>query len=96
VRKEAAEKQTLVTNSNLIIDPNNIVKAGKSIKAVVYMILIMILVTSIGLVIANKATELKSVMNVYIFLGITSIVCNIVILYNLYSAGDNLEKSVKK
>jgi hypothetical protein len=76
---------------NKVIDPFNIVAAGKAIKSVVYTFLIMITVVSISLLIAIDSKE----SDIYIFSGLFSLACHIIILYKLYSAGNKLEKSVK-
>ena len=54
----------------------------------------MIGFTAIGVLFAASSKDTQTIMNTYMILGIASLVCNIIILFQLYSAGDNLENSV--
>ena len=92
--------------SNLVINPSDIIKAGKDIKGVVYVVIVTIL---ISLFIAFAAytypkyhiepgvyvSHEKTIKNLYYLACLVPLIGNIVILYFLYSAGHNLEKSVK-
>jgi len=103
--------------SNEVINPTNIIAAGRNIKSAVYVILVMVVFTLIVLLYASKSSESGSFTNqtmaqlelwlltenpdtfikrIYIVLGFVSIMCNIIILFQLHSAGDNLENSVNK
>jgi preprotein translocase subunit SecG len=103
--------------SNEVINPTNIIAAGRNIKSAVYVILVMVVFTLIVLLYSSKSSESGSFTNqtmaqlelwlltenpetfikrIYIVLGFVSIMCNIIILFQLHSAGDNLENSVNK
>ena len=78
------------------INTDNIVAAGKSIKSMLDWILIMIVSNIIGaLVIINSPTEINPIdyTIVYKILGTINFICSVIILVNLYNAGDDLEKS---
>ncbi len=91
---EATKIEINEDNNNLIINPSNILEAGKKLKTIVYCILIMIAITLYVLFIKKSST--MSAVSVYIYIGIVSLSCNAFILYKLFIVGDNLEKSVKK
>jgi len=74
------------------INVNKIVEAGKALKNVVYAVLIMILSSVIGVLIAISSSQNDKMTFVYVFIGLVSLVCNIIILLQLYSAGESLEK----
>jgi len=74
------------------INVNKIVDAGKALKNVVYAVLIMILSSVIGVLIAISSSHNDEMTFVYVFIGLVSLVCNVVILLQLYSAGESLEK----
>ena len=77
---------------------NNLAKsginaAGKSLKNIVYTVIILILCATVGIFISVNSSDLETIKNTYIFLGIVSLICNLLILSSLYSAGDHLENS---
>ncbi len=92
---------TSYQNSNNNMEPSNqnnidiekIIQAGKSIKAIVYTILIMIFSAFlIMLVIFNSnAVEVEFLESTYTIIGILGLTLNIYILYSLFRAGSNLE-----
>lgn len=94
---ETFEKQKIEVDknknnkSNIVINPNNIVAAGKAIKSVVYSILTMIISTLIELVIVNTSPDINVIKNTHIILGVVCFICSIIILMQLYTAGDDLE-----
>ena len=73
------------------INTKNIVAAGKAIKSVVYIIVSMIILITIGIIIATTETEPNVIKNTYIFIGLVGFICNVFILFRLYDAGVNLE-----
>ena len=84
--------------SNEVINPTNIIAAGRNIKSAVYVILVMVVFTLIVLLVSasNPSENPEEIKSIYIFLGVGSIICNIIILEQLHSAGHNLENSVNK
>jgi hypothetical protein len=82
--------------SNLNINPTKIVSAGRNIKNVVYAVLVMTLIVVFATFTAINSKNPETIKNAYLFLGIASLICNIVILFQLHSAGDNLEYSINK
>ena len=56
----------------------------------------MIVIGLIEFVIISSSRDMKTIRNTYVFIGLLSLVFNIVILTLLYSAGDNLEKAVRE
>lgn len=97
-KKEIAENKNvekiLKINSSAI-NPNNILSAGKAIKSVVYVTLIMILSAVFAFMIVSSSKDIDTIKNTYVFMGILSLICNIIILIQLFTAGDNLVKSVE-
>lgn len=91
---KSAERTLKIKNS--VIEPSNIISAGKAIKNVVYTTLIMITIAVIAILIVSSSKDMNTIKNTYIFIGLLSLVCNIIILVQLYSAGDSLEKAVTK
>jgi hypothetical protein len=93
---EFEKVQKTQNHSNLMINPSNIISAGRNIKGVVYVVLVMTLFAIIAILTANSSRDLDTIKNTYLFLGAASLICNIIILFQLHSAGDNLENSVYK
>ena len=91
---EFEKEQKTQNNSNLVINPSNIIAAGKAIKGVVYVVVTMTIFAIIAIIVASSSRDIDSIKNTYIFMGAASLICNIIILVQLYSAGDNLENSV--
>jgi hypothetical protein len=83
------------TENKYIINTSNIVAAGRGIKSVVYVIIVLISISLFGLVFAAKANDSNSLVGIYLFMGITSFLCNIIILVLVYNVGDKLEHSIK-
>jgi len=86
-------KEIAVNSSNISLKKSGINAAGKSLKNIVYAAILLILFTTIGIFLSVSSKDPESIKNTYLFLGIVSLICNISILYNLYSAGDHLENS---
>lgn len=97
-KKEIAENknvQKILKINSSAINPNNILSAGKAIKSVVYVTLIMILSAVFAFMIVRSSKDIDTIKNTYVFMGILSLICNIIILIQLFTAGDNLVKSVE-
>ncbi len=92
--KKIEQAKATINNSILAINPTNIISAGRNIKSVVYVVLVMIVFAVIAVLTVNSSRNLDTIKNTYLFLGVVSLICNIIILFQLHSAGDNLEKSV--
>ena len=93
----AIEKKRLneiaINSPDIPLMKSGINAAGKSIKNIVYAAILLISFTSIGIFISFFSKDPKTIENTYLFLGIVSLICNISILYSLYSAGNHLENS---
>lgn len=72
------------------INIEKIVQAGNAIKAIFTAALSLIICFIIGVLVATNSTDVNTIKNIYMLCGILSLILNIVILYNLYEAGDNL------
>jgi hypothetical protein len=86
-------KEIAFNSSNSSLKKSGIYSAGTSLKKIVYAAILLILFTTIGIFISVSSKDPETIKNTYLFLGIVSLICNISILYNLYSAGDHLENS---
>ena len=86
-------KEIAFNSSNSSLKKSGINSAGTSLKNIVYAAILLILFTTIGIFISVSSKDPETIKNTYLFLGIVSLICNISILYNLYSAGDHLENS---
>jgi hypothetical protein len=83
-------------NSNFILAyPEKIQDAGKSIKAIVKTTLFLIVCLVVGFFVIYNAKSIDTLKNTYVFIGIATLILNIIILINLFYAGDSLENSVK-
>jgi hypothetical protein len=78
------------TKNDKKINVNKIIQAGKSIKAIFTAVLSLIVCFIIGVLVATNSTDLDTIKNTYTFIGIVSLILNLVVLYNLYEAGNNL------
>ncbi len=78
-----------------VINQNNILSAGRAIKNVVSLIVVMFVFTVFAAIIANTSRDVNTIKYAYIFIALLSLICSTIILVKLYSAGDNLVKSVK-
>jgi hypothetical protein len=72
------------------INIGKIIQAGKAIKAIFTAVLSLIICFIIGVLVVTNSTDLDTIKNTYIFIGILGLILNIFVLYNLYEAGDNL------
>jgi hypothetical protein len=79
----------------IIESPNKILKAGKSLKIVVYSYMILMACSITGILIVINTNNAETIRNTYITIGFVSFLLNIIILVSLFEAGDNLENSVK-
>ena len=79
---------------NSLIITQNIVYAGKSIKGAVNAILVLTICAIIGVFIIANSRDAEYIKTAYIFLVLISLICNILMLVHLYTAGDKLENSI--
>jgi hypothetical protein len=82
-------------SSNSFKEPIPLSDSCKAIKSVVYVTLIMILSAVFAFMIVSSSKDIDTIKNTYVFMGILSLICNIIILIQLFTAGDNLVKSVE-
>lgn len=92
--KNAEQPKSNNYNSKLTINPNNIVSAGRNIKNIVYVVLVMIVFSTLAVLYINSSRDLDNIKISYTLLGVLGLICNIIILLCLHSAGEKLEKSV--
>lgn len=92
-RKVEVEKESKLDSG--VINQNNILSAGRAIKSVVSLIVVMFVFTVFAAIIANTSRDVNTIKYAYIFIALLSLICSTIILVKLYSAGDNLVKSVK-
>jgi hypothetical protein len=90
------EEMSKAKSRNLFIEPSHIKSAGKSIKNVVYATLFLTILAVVSFLIMSSSKDLETVKNISILIGLLSFSCNIFIMFQLFSVGDNLEKSVKE
>jgi hypothetical protein len=86
-------KEIEINSSDNNLEISGINAAGKSLKNIVYTAILLILCATVGIFISFTSSDLETKKNTYIFLGIVSLICNLLILSSLYSAGDHLENS---
>ena len=101
IKNNVKEINRQINNSDKInfsgytmIDPHKIILAGKDIKRAVSFIVLINLFCITGALIISKSRDNELIKNVYILVGSLSFIFNIIVLYKLYSAGENLESSV--
>ena len=90
------DEQLFLNIKNMQIAGHKIIDAGRSIKSVVRLVIIMILLAIIASLTTYFSEDNDTITTIYLLLGIASLICNIIILILLYSAGDNLENSIYK
>lgn len=95
-KTELDKLQTTGIDKNLTINPTKIISAGKNIKSIMYVILVVNLVAIISIWTAINSSDPETFKKVYLFLGAATLISSIIILFLLHSAGDNLENSVYK
>lgn len=88
--EEFLKKEEQLNYKNKVIDPSHIISAGKAIKDVVFTAFIMI---SFGIILSLLGSVSGEEI-AFILGGLSTLVCNIIILYKLHTAGNKLEKSV--
>ena len=89
--KSYSESEIILSNETL--SKNNINDAGKSLKKIVTIVIVLILCTILGVLISLISKDFEVIVTSYMFLGIASLVCYILILNSLYDAGDYLENA---
>jgi hypothetical protein len=76
------------------INPEYIIAAGRSLKSIVIVAIVMIICSIIGYIVAYNSTEIESIRNIYYAIGAVGLIAWIIILVKLYGAGENLEDAV--
>ena len=95
-KKEFEKGQKIKNHSNLLINPTDIISAGRNIKNIASVVLVMIFLVVIAIITAFISKNPDTIKYAYLLLGASSLICNLIILFQLYSAGDYLENSVYK
>ena len=93
-KNEFEKGQKTQNHFNLMINPSNIISAGRNIKSVVYVILVMTLFTIIAILNVSNSTNPDIIKSTLFFLGVVGLICHLIILILLYLAGNDLENSV--
>lgn len=91
VTKNSIELEINSSNGN--ISKSSIIASGKSLKNIVYTSIIWTFCSIFGLFISIYSKDFETTKNIYITLGIVTLLCNILILNSLYTAGNHLENS---
>lgn len=86
----------LFLNENVQIDANAIIEAGKRLKKVVYIVIISTLFDLITIVYSVIQGDVRKMGGILLFCSLITILAWIVILIQLFYAGDSLEKSIHK
>lgn len=95
LKNKIIDKQ-LFFDKNIQIDPHKIIAAGRDLKGVVNTVVVMISLVIILALTLYFSENLDTIKLIYLLLGFASLICNIIILFLVHSAGDNLENSVYK
>ena len=66
-------------------------EAGRAIKSIVYISVLMFCFLIIGLIIIFNSIDINIIKSTYIGLGLIFLILNLLILIRIYEAGDNLE-----
>lgn len=82
-----------IDSSNITLKKSDINAAGRSLKSIVYTAIILIVCIAVGIYISFNSKNLETINNTFMFIGIFSLICNIIILNCLYTAGNHLENS---
>jgi len=86
----------LFVNENVQIDANAIMEAGKRLKKVVHVIVISTLFLLITIVYSVIQGDVRKMSGILLFSSLITILALIIVLYQLFYAGDSLEKSIHK
>jgi len=81
-------------NSDKTIMLKNIADAGEAIKLAAIIMIILFILSAIGLLIITNSTSSDAIEGVYTLGGIAFFIGQLVIIYNLYTAGKSLKESV--
>ena len=65
--------------------------AGRAIKSIVYISVLMFCFLVIGLIIVFNSKDINIIKSTYIGTGLVFLILNLLILFRIYEAGDNLE-----
>lgn len=93
-RTEFEKEQKKQNHSTLIINPTYIIAAGKNLKIMVYFVLLILLFALTAGLVVCSSWKMDTIKNACLLLGAAILICNVMILFQLHSAGDNLENSV--
>lgn len=85
--------ESKIISSNETLNKSYVNDAGKYLKKIVTIVIVLILCTILGVLISLISKDFEVIVTSYIFLGLTSLICYILILNSLYMAGDYLENS---
>jgi hypothetical protein len=66
-------------------------EAGRAIKSIVYISVLMFCFLIIGLIIVFNSKDINIIKSTYIGTGLVFLILNLLILIRIYEAGDNLE-----
>jgi hypothetical protein len=78
-------------NQQANINPSKLVSAGRALKKVVWIVVGLLSVSLIFGLIALNSSSFQTITTLYIIIGFLTLIGNIIILYNLFQAGDYLE-----
>jgi hypothetical protein len=85
--------KTESNTSGLVLKSSGNYEAGKSLKNVVYIIILWILFSIIGVFVSITSKDFEVIKYAYIFTGIGGFICLVMLLLSVYNAGNNLQKS---
>ena len=77
------------------INPSKIIGAGKNIKSAVYYVIVIHICSLVAIAVAFLSISREIAALTSIIIAIVSLICNILILIKLYSAGNKLENVLK-
>jgi fumarate reductase subunit D len=75
------------------INKSQLIAAGKSIKAVAISLLILFLCIIASFLFLKGSSSPESIKKIYLFLIVSSVLLNLIVLVSLYNAGSQLEAS---
>jgi hypothetical protein len=80
----------------VLVNKSDIIAAGKAIKNVVYIAIVMIISAIVAIFISANSSDIDIIKNTYIAIGTINLFCYIALLIKFYEAGEKLENSVKE
>lgn len=94
INQEANQLITSKETLTNIVDTEKIINAGQQLKGIVYVMIFAIIVFLILYAVALNSKKLEELQFIYSILIVAALLSNLIIIMLLFSAGDNLEKSV--